>query len=63
MEPEKIRRKKEAEEFKALLMELIYVSKHPKNAWKRREVAILLLGTFIKDISAFLIRNPYYEQL
>lgn len=41
---------KEEAEFKALLRELAYVSKHPKNVWKRREVAILILGTFIEDI-------------
>ena len=54
---------KEAQEFKALLSELVFISKHPKNEWKRKESAILLLGTFIKDVSAFLIRNPYYAQL
>ena len=55
------RRKKEAKEFKALLQELVYSSSHPKNAWKRNEVAILMISTFIKDVSAFLIRNPLYE--
>ena len=54
---------KEAQEFKALLSELVFISKHPKNEWKRRESAILLLGTFIKDVSAYLIRNPKYAQL
>jgi len=57
------RRRKEAREFKALLTELVYISKHPKNTWKRREVAILLITTFIKDVSAFLIRNPFYDLL
>ena len=50
-------------EFKALLMELVYISTHQNNVWKRREGAILLIGTFIKDISAFLIRNPFYDLL
>ena len=63
IDPEIARMKREAKEFKALLLELVYISKNPKNEWKRREVAILLLGMFIKDVSAFLIRNPYYEQL
>ena len=63
IDPEIARLKKEAKEFKALLHELVYISKNPKNEWKRREVAILLIGMFIKDVSAFLIRNPFYEQL
>ena len=63
MEPEEARIRKEAKEFKALLSELVYISKHPKNGWKRREGAILLIGTFIKDVSAFLIRNPFYDLL
>lgn len=54
---------KEAAEFKALLEELIYISKHPKNIWKRREVAILILGTFVEDISMFMIRNPKFDLL
>lgn len=57
------RRRKEAREFKNLLTELVYISKDPTNAWKRREAAILIITTFIKDISAFLIRNPYYDLL
>ena len=61
IDPEIARMKREAKEFKALLLELVYISKNPKNEWKRREVAILLLGMFIKDVSAFLIRNPCYE--
>lgn len=60
---EEQRRRKEAKEFRALLTELVYISKHANNAWKRREVAILLITTFIKDVSAFLIRNPLYELL
>lgn len=63
MEPEEARMRKEAKEFKALLSELVYISKHAKNGWKRREGAILLIGTFIKDVSAFLIRNPFYDLL
>ena len=29
-----------------MLQELVYVSKHPHNAWKRREVAIMLIGQY-----------------
>ena len=54
---------REAAEFKALLEELIYVSKHPKNVWKRREVAILIMGTFMEDISMYMIRNPKFDLL
>ena len=54
---------KDALEFKALLDELIYISKHRKNIWKRREVAILILGTFVEDISMFMIRNPKFDLL
>jgi len=54
---------REAKEFRSLISELVYVSQHANNQWKRREGAILLLGTFIKDVSAFLIRNPFYAQL
>ena len=56
-------RKKEAKEFRELLQELVYSSSHPKNEWKRKEVAILMINTFIKDVSAYLIRNPVYDQL
>ena len=48
-------------EFQALLRELAYVSSHPNNDWKRREVAVLLACVFMEDISMFLIRNPKYD--
>ena len=38
-------------------------TKHPKNIWKRREVAILIMGTFVEDISMFMIRNPKFDLL
>jgi len=44
-----------------LLQELTYVSSHPKNDFKRREVAILLAGVFTEDISMYMIRNPKYD--
>lgn len=55
------RRKKEAKEFKALLQEIVFTSTNKKNEWKRKEVAILMVTSFIKDISAFLIRTPVYD--
>lgn len=51
------------QEFRAMLAELVYISKNKKNPVKRREVAILLLGTFVEDVSMYLIRNPVYEML
>ena len=39
------------------------MSKHPKNVWKRREVAILILGTFIEDIQMYMIRHPDFNIL
>lgn len=57
------RQKREAKEFKALLQETVFMSSHKKNDWKRKEVAILLVSSFIKDISAYLIRNPVYDQM
>jgi len=50
-------------EFKAILEELIYISNHPKNIWKRREVSLLLLGIFVEDISMYMIRHPHYNLL
>ena len=56
-------RMKEAAEFKALLQELIYISPHPLNEWKKREVGILLISSFVEDISMYMTRNPDYEML
>jgi hypothetical protein len=41
----------------------VYISPHKKNAWKRREVGILLIGTFVEDISMYMTRNPDYAML
>ena len=46
-----------------MLQELVYISPHKKNAWKRREVGILLIGTFVEDISMYMTRNPDYAML
>ena len=53
----------ETAEFKKFLEELVYISKHPKNIWKRREVAILLIGIFVEDISMYMIRHPHFNLL
>lgn len=38
-----------------------YMSSNKKHEWKRREVALFLLGSFAEDISMFRIRNPSYD--
>ena len=48
-------------EFKELLEELAYVSNHPKDQWKRREIAIVISGVFMEDISMYMIRNPMFD--
>lgn len=50
-------------EFAALLAEMTYVSRNAKNTMKRREVAILLLGNFVDDISMYMTRHPDYDSL
>lgn len=46
-----------------MLQELVYVSKHPQNAWKRREVAIMLIGQYQDDISMYAMKNQKYNLL
>lgn len=41
--------------------EFTYNSKNKKHFWKKREVAIYLLGSFAEDISMFRLRNPTYN--
>ena len=38
-----------------------YMSANKKHEWKRKEVAIFLLGSFAEDISMFRLRNPTYD--
>lgn len=52
---------KEAKEFKELLEELAYVSKHPKDQWKRTEIAFVISGVFMEDISMYMIRHPMFD--
>jgi hypothetical protein len=42
-------------------MESNYFSSHRKHPFKRREVALFLLGTFAEDIQMFRVRNPEYN--
>ena len=41
--------------------EFTYISENPNHAWKRVDVAMLLLGIFNEDIQMFCIRNPNYN--
>jgi hypothetical protein len=34
-----------------------YMSKNKNHAWKRRDVAMILMGLFIEDIQMYCIRN------
>jgi hypothetical protein len=43
------------------LLENVYISSNKKHQWKRREVALFLIGNFAEDISMFRIRNPQYN--
>lgn len=43
------------------IFEYSYTSVNPKHQWKRREVALYLIGNFADDISMFRIRNPQYS--
>lgn len=42
------------------IFEYSYHSKNKKHQWKRREVALFILGNFAEDISMFRIRNPQF---
>jgi len=43
------------------IFEFEYTSQHPQHQFKRREVALYLLGSFSEDISMFRVRNPEYN--
>lgn len=38
--------------------EFSYTSPNPEHYWRKREVALVLLGQFAEDIQQFRIRNP-----
>lgn len=40
------------------LKEFTYYSNHKLHMWKRKDVAMILLGLFIEDVAMFLVRNP-----
>jgi hypothetical protein len=43
------------------IYEYSYTSPNKKHYWKKREVALFLMGTFAEDISMFRQRNPKYN--
>ena len=43
------------------IYEFSYSSTHPKHFWKKREVALFLVGSFAEDISMYRLRNPSYS--
>jgi len=44
--------------------EVLFEGDHPDHVWKKREVGLLLMGTFAEDIVSFLAeKNPSYNVL
>lgn len=43
------------------IYEFTYSSTHKKHSWKKREVALFLVGNFAEDISMYRQRNPSYN--
>lgn len=43
------------------IYEFSYSSTNKKHFWKKREVALFLIGSFAEDISMFRLRNPRYN--
>ena len=43
------------------IYEFTYSSKNPKHFWKKREVALFLVGSFAEDISMYRLRNPEFN--
>ena len=41
-----------------ILTTSIYLSKNAQHGWKRKDVAMILVGLFIEDLQMFTIRNP-----
>ena len=44
------------------IYEFMYISENPNYTWKKREVALLLIGSFAEDIQMFKIRNTQYNK-
>ena len=49
--------KTEEEESDYNLKEYAYMSTNAKHPWKRKDVAMILLGLFIEDIQMYCLRN------
>ena len=43
------------------IYDFTYSSSHKKHFWKKREVALFLVGSFTEDISMYRQRNPHYN--
>lgn len=43
------------------IYEFSYSSTNKKHYWKKKEVALFLIGSFAEDISMFRLRNPRYN--
>jgi hypothetical protein len=43
------------------IFEFTYSSKNKKHSWKKREVALFLVGSFAEDISMYRQRHPLYN--
>ena len=43
------------------IYEFTYSSKNKKHFWKKREVALFLIGNFAEDISMYRQRHPSYD--
>ena len=43
------------------IYEFSYSSSNKKHFWKKREVALFLVGNFAEDISMYRIRNPQFD--
>jgi hypothetical protein len=43
------------------IYDFTYSSSHKKHYWKKREVALFLVGNFAEDISMYRQRNPKYN--
>mmetsp|Transcript_11745 Transcript_11745/g.18002 ORF Transcript_11745/g.18002 Transcript_11745/m.18002 type:complete len:94 (-) Transcript_11745:2002-2283(-) len=48
---------------KANLKEFSYMSCNEHHIWKRKDVAIILLGLFIEDVQMYSLRNPNFSMV
>eukprot|EP00347_Sterkiella_histriomuscorum_P024270 403331713 len=60
--PTKIKSSVQAQSVEEVnIYDYTYSSSHRKHTWKKREVALFLIGRFADSISMFRIRNPNYN--